>query len=92
MKITNTNYRPNLPDRLQPKSHTTGAPETNQPRSAAVDLSSTARHLQQLQSDQNDIDLDRDQALRDAIANGTLTMDTHRIADGIINSARDLLK
>lgn len=95
MKITNNNYRPNLPDRLNSKNtaaNTYQKTASASQGSAAVDLSPAARQLQQLHSPNNDIDMDRVQALRDAIANGTLEMDTSRIADGIINSARDLLK
>ncbi|WP_269900046.1 flagellar biosynthesis anti-sigma factor FlgM [Paenalcaligenes faecalis] len=94
MKITNNNYRHNIPERINQKNTAVNAyQETNSAsRSAAVDLSPAARQLQQLQSSTNDIDMGRVQALRDAIANGTLEMDTSRIADSIINSARDLLK
>lgn len=64
---------------------------TTAPSSAAVDLSTAARQLNQLQSDQNDVNMERVNALRQAIADGTLHMDTSRIADHIIASARDLL-
>lgn len=92
MKITNSNYRPSLPDRINQKNTAVNAyQDNNSAKSAAVDLSPAARHLQQLQSSDNDVDMARVQALREALANGTLEIDTSRIADSIINSARDLL-
>lgn len=94
MKITHTGYRPSLPDQLTTKTTTKPSQETpiTPVRSAAVELSPAARQLQQLQSSSNDIDVARVQALREAIANGTLEVDTSRIADALFNSARDLLK
>lgn len=59
---------------------------------AAVDLSAAARHLANLQNADNDIDIEKVQALRDAIASGNLKVDTSRIADSLIASARELLK
>lgn len=38
-----------------------------------------------------DVDMDRVQAIRDAIRNGELEIDAGRIADGLLDSARDLL-
>lgn len=92
MKITNSNYRLSLPDRINQKNTAVNAyQDQSNAKSAAVDLSPAARHLQQLQSSDNDIDMARVEALREAIANGTLEIDTSRIADSIITSARDLL-
>ncbi len=59
---------------------------------SAVDLSSAARQLSSLQSSENDINVARVQAIRDALASGELKIDPSRIADGILASARDLLK
>lgn len=61
-------------------------------KAAAVDLSSAARHLAGLQGGDNDIDVVKVQQLRDAIASGQLKIDTSRIADSLIASARELLK
>ncbi len=61
-------------------------------KAAAVDLSSAARHLASLQNGDNDIDVAKVQQLRDAIASGSLKIDTSRIADSLIASARELLK
>lgn len=61
-------------------------------KAAAVDLSAAARHLAALQNGEHDIDMAKVQELRDAIASGTLKMDTSRIADSLIASARELLK
>lgn len=93
MKITPNDYRPAIADRLNNKK-TTGQPNQNPAKSssASVDFSPAARQLQSLNSDQNDVDLGRVEALRTALANGTLNIDTSRIADRIIHSARDLLK
>ncbi|MEZ2720652.1 flagellar biosynthesis anti-sigma factor FlgM [Paenalcaligenes hominis] len=94
MKITPNDYRPAVSDRATTsKSSTqTKTEPTNPSRSASVDFSPAARQLQQLHSDHNDIDLDRVNALRTALANGTLEIDTSRIADRLIHTARDLLK
>lgn len=93
MKITANDYRATITDRINNKK-TTGQPQQKaaQSRSASVDFSPAARQLQSLNSDQNDIDISRVEALRTALANGTLQIDTSRIVDRIIHSARDLLK
>jgi len=57
----------------------------------AVCISAAAQQLSGLQSGDADIHLERVNALRAAIASGTLTIDTSRIADGLIQSACELL-
>ena len=57
-----------------------------------VDLSAAARHLSSLESSDNDINVERVNQIRDAIASGQLKIDPSRIADGLIASVRDLLK
>jgi len=61
-------------------------------KAASVDLSAAARHLSAMQNGANDIDMAKVQELRDAIASGKLKIDTSRIADSLITSARELLK
>jgi len=56
-----------------------------------VSISPAARQLSSLQSGNADVDLERVQALRAAIASGAFTVDTGCIADGLIASARELL-
>lgn len=94
MKITPSNYRPTLADSISSNKKTTEQPAKSaaQSGSASVDFSPAARQLQNLHSSQNDIDINRVEALRTALSNGTLAIDTSRIADRIIDSARDLLK
>ncbi|MDN5843527.1 MAG: flagellar biosynthesis anti-sigma factor FlgM [Alcaligenaceae bacterium] len=58
----------------------------------AVDLSPAARHLAGLQDGSQDIQAERVQEIRDAIASGELRMDPERIAGGLLVSVRDLLK
>jgi len=60
--------------------------------SAQVDLSPASQQLLALQEGGNDIDVDRVQAIRSAIASGQFTVDPSRIADGLIASIQDLLK
>jgi negative regulator of flagellin synthesis FlgM len=60
--------------------------------SAQVDLSPMSRKLVDLQSGAEDIDTAKVQAIRDAIAAGQLKIDPTKIADGLIASARELLK
>ncbi|CAM3541415.1 flagellar biosynthesis anti-sigma factor FlgM [Bordetella sputigena] len=60
--------------------------------SAQVDLSPMSRKLVDLQSGADDIDTAKVQAIRDAIAAGQLKIDPTKIADGLIASAKELLK
>lgn len=46
----------------------------------------------ELQNGASDIDTDKVAAIRAAIASGQIKIDPEKIADGIIASARDLLK
>ena len=57
--------------------------------SAQVAISDSSKKM--LEQQDGDIDMARVDALRDAIANGKLRIDTSRIADGLIASARELL-
>lgn len=57
-----------------------------------VVLSASARVLAALADGGHNIDMTRVAALSDAIAAGELKIDTSRIANGLIASARDLLK
>lgn len=94
MKITSNPFKPAAPE----------APGSSRAESAgragsgaasgrgAVDLSAAARHLATLENTGNDIDMVKIQALRDALASGELKIDASRIADGLLASARDLLK
>lgn len=93
MKITpNTYTLPQLERSQQKNSQEQSTSGNPKPSSSAVALSSTARHLQQVQSSAGDIDMSRVQALREAIANGTMEINTDRIADNLIASTRELLK
>lgn len=91
--------------KITPNSPRTGlVTDTNTPRAtgvsgdsrasgaAKVAFSPTARALSSLSDGSNDIDMARVAEIRDAIAAGNLKIDTSRIADGLIASARDLLK
>lgn len=60
--------------------------------SHAVDLSTAGRQLAQLQSSNNDIDMEKVSAIKLAIANGELKIDTSKIADSLLSTARDLMK
>ena len=57
-----------------------------------VDISSAALQLSNLHSGENDVNIDRVNEIRSALEAGTLKIDTSRIADGLIASARELLK
>lgn len=59
---------------------------------SSVDLSAAARHLAALQDDSGDVQAQKIQQIRDAIASGQLQIDPGRIADGLLASVRDLLK
>jgi negative regulator of flagellin synthesis FlgM len=60
--------------------------------SAQVDLSAASRKLLEMQDGSSDINVDRVAAIRDAIASGKIKIDANKIADGLLASARDLLK
>lgn len=60
--------------------------------SGSVQLSHTARALQQLQNDSQDIHLERVRAIKEALQSGTLQINSAAIADGLLQSAQDLLK
>ncbi|CAG9235099.1 Negative regulator of flagellin synthesis [Paraburkholderia tropica] len=60
---------------------------------ANVSLSSLSSTLRSApSSDSADIDMDHVQSIKDAIKNGTLQIDTGKIADGILDTARGLIK
>jgi len=58
----------------------------------AVSISPAAQQLSSLQSGDADVNLARVNEIRSALAAGSLQIDTSRIADGLIDSARELLK
>ena len=97
LKITSTPIKSQLASSIAASRSTRGAGSGEAAASggggkAAVDLSAAARHLANLQSGDNDIDVAKVQELRAAIASGDLKVDTSRIADSLIASARELLK
>lgn len=59
---------------------------------STVELSPAARHFASLQNADHDVNLARVQEIRDAIAAGRLKINTERIADSLLASARELLK
>ncbi|HEV3431805.1 MAG TPA: flagellar biosynthesis anti-sigma factor FlgM [Paraburkholderia sp.] len=60
---------------------------------ANVSLSNLSSSLRSLAaSGSADIDMDHVQSIKDAIKNGTLQIDTGKIADGILDTARGLVK
>lgn len=92
--------RPNLINSTQPNDKTalrqtySARPERSSSTAAAgsVQLSATARALQQLQDNSNDIHTERVQALKSALASGDLQINPEAIADGLLNSAKELIK
>lgn len=94
MKINSTSSNPLLggvsgTTRGESASHaSTGAAATR----SDVDLSPAARHLASLQDGNADIQTERVQQIRDALASGDLHIDPSRIADGLLASVRELLK
>lgn len=94
MKISSNSFYPVTP---RPSDSPAGSPghqgvTGSRSKAAQVELSAAARKLAALENDQHDIDIVKVQALREALANGTLKIDPERIADGLINSARELVK
>jgi negative regulator of flagellin synthesis FlgM len=71
------------------------APQTSTSGSgdASVSLSGLSQHLRSLAATGSaDIDTAHVESIKKAIADGTLTMDPGKIADGILATARELLK
>lgn len=70
-----------------------GAPATPEAGSAAVTLSAASRSAGgQAGAQAGDIDLERVQQVVEAIREGRYSVDTSKIADGLIAGVRDLLK
>ena len=96
MKINSTTNRPISADAVgaRPESAAAqyGAVAGGSASSSQVALSSASRKLLALQEGSNDINVERVASIRAAIASGQLKIDTGRIADSLIASARDLLK
>lgn len=60
---------------------------------ASVSLSSLSSHLRSLAaSGAADIDVSHVESIKNAIRNGTLQIDTGKIADGVLATARSLLQ
>jgi negative regulator of flagellin synthesis FlgM len=60
---------------------------------ANVNLSGLSSHLQSLASaGSSDIDTAHVESIKQAIKNGSLTIDSGKIADGVLATARDLLQ
>ncbi|CAB3630840.1 flagellar biosynthesis anti-sigma factor FlgM [Achromobacter pestifer] len=97
MKINSTTNRPISPDAVAQRPDSAvaqayGASNGGGSSSSQVALSSASRKMLALQDGSNDINVERVAAIRAAIASGQLKIDTGRIADSLIASARDLLK
>ncbi|MBN3792344.1 flagellar biosynthesis anti-sigma factor FlgM, partial [Burkholderia sp. Ac-20353] len=60
---------------------------------ATVNLSGLSGQLRTRSASGNaDIDMGLVQSIKDALNNGTLTIDPGKIADGVLNTARELLQ
>lgn len=95
MKINSTSIKGSIP-RPGGVTRTSQGSKADSVQAAApassVELSSTARHLASLANSENDINPVRVSEIRAALADGTLKIDAERIADGLIESARELLR
>lgn len=97
MKLNSTTNRPLSADAVSQRPDSAvaqayGASTPSGSSSSQVALSSASRKMLALQDGSNDINVERVAAIRAAIASGQLKIDTGRIADSLIASARDLLK
>ncbi|VWD51151.1 flagellar biosynthesis protein FlgM [Burkholderia lata] len=57
-----------------------------------VNLSGLSGQLRSVSASGGDIDTGLVQSIKDALNNGTLTIDANKIADGVLNTARELLQ
>jgi negative regulator of flagellin synthesis FlgM len=95
LKVNSTSSNPLLSGisgstRSETASHgSTASPASSR---SDVDLSPAARQLAALQDSSADVQTERVQQIRDALASGDLRIDPSRIADGLLASVRDLLK
>ncbi|HLR81686.1 MAG TPA: flagellar biosynthesis anti-sigma factor FlgM [Paenalcaligenes sp.] len=98
MKIRPTPLTPNHSNEKTSlrSTYTQTHPTTSHSPSGASDnsvqLSAAARALQQLQNSHDDIHTQRVQAIKTALQSGQLKINPDAIADGLLESARDLLK
>lgn len=94
MKITSSTLKTPLAERSSALPNQTRNAYGSGPAATGqeVGFSAAARQLNSLQDNSHDVDMQKVQALRDAIASGQLKVDTSRIADSLIATARDLLK
>lgn len=94
MKITSTPVKTHVAERSSAVSSQArnAYGSGNSAASQEVDFSAAARQLNALQDSSGDVDMQKVSALREAIASGQLKIDTSRIADSLIATARDLLK
>lgn len=92
MKITSTTNNSAINTVPTARTANGASSASNTPGKSTVELSPAARQLATLQNSDNDVNLERVQEIRDAIASGKLKVDTERIADSLLASARDLLK
>jgi negative regulator of flagellin synthesis FlgM len=94
VKIQSSTTRPAAPsDAASPRTALSQAYSSGGGSSSAqVELSPVARKMVELQNGASDIDAEKVAAIRAAIASGQIKIDPEKIADGLIASARDLLK
>lgn len=74
---------------VQAQKNKTAASAGNQDNQSTVSLSDTLDHLQK--QDSQDIDVAKVERIKDAIRDGSLTMDSGKIADALINQAQSML-
>ncbi|KAA0083897.1 flagellar biosynthesis anti-sigma factor FlgM [Trinickia soli] len=76
-----------------PAGGSTAPAQSAAPGDASVSLSGLSSQLRSLAaSGEADIDVAHVESIKQAIADGTLKMDAGKIADGILATARELLK
>jgi negative regulator of flagellin synthesis FlgM len=92
VKITSSTPQPKLPALNSARESRSYAAAGQAASSQAVDFSDTARQLAALSNGAHDVDMQKVESVRDAIASGQLKVDTGRIADSLLASARELLR
>ncbi|KVN36262.1 flagellar biosynthesis anti-sigma factor FlgM [Burkholderia pyrrocinia] len=81
--------QPDAPASAAPQAGAAGARGGD----ATVNLSGLSGQLRTLSAfGSTDIDTGLVQSIKDALNNGTLTIDASKIADGVLNTARELLQ
>lgn len=79
------------PDSGRARNTATAQPMVSSPTSERVDISSLSARLQEVGAGEAPVDAQRVAEIKQAIAEGRFQINPERIADGLLDSVRDML-